>query len=309
MKKHLSTVLSKQISTVPSGTFQQYARSAKECFNKISSLQVRANFVEIFEQVYDTFVLKVIQSKGNTNQSTERTLKELFNVCSPLLSKNHIKKPSNLLVLQQLLFKTDPYITNTNEKIKRLFQNVKDFDENMCRNNNPVGIIQDEWLNDFIIVIPQGWKRLDQDTYRYLCNSSQQNRWIIHIWSKIVYFSLLKTINDNLNKTLPQLNEWMKCVKHDVYSPDDILTIIFVKYLFELIIVKYTKSIVLLPNIETIIRFVISIKEKQPNLIDAGQFDDFIQNGCQELELILQLKGEIIIDQKFTFIFFTEILL
>jgi hypothetical protein len=250
-------------------------------------LQTRPYFVEIFEQIYDAFVLKEIQTRLN-----EKDLKELLNIDSSLISPNHIYRTPISSVIQQLLFKIDPSILNTAEKIKRLFQNLKNFDENICKDNNPVNIIEDEWLKDFIIIIPQIWIKLDQDTYGYLCNNHQNNQWIIYVWSRIVHLSLLKTVKDNPNLTLVKLNEWMKNVKHDIYNPNDILTIIFVKNLFEVIIIKHMKSMLLLPNIETIIKYVISIRERQPNDIDARQVDDFIRNACQELENILQLKSK-----------------
>jgi hypothetical protein len=135
------------------------------------------------------------------------------------------------------------------------------------------------------------WIQIDQDIYKYLCNNHQNNPWTIYVWSRVIQLSLLKTVKENLNMTLFKLNEWMKIVKHDVYQPNDVLTIIFVKNLFELIIVKYTNMILVLPNIETIIKFVIAIKEQQPNNINTTQVEDFIRHGLQELEHILRLKG------------------
>jgi hypothetical protein len=294
MRKHLGTILSKRISTVPFGTFQQCVKSATECSKTLNS-KIRLCFVEIFEQIYDAFVLSQIQDKGYSNRLTEENLKKLLYIDPSLCSMNDIIRPPKLMIIQQLLFKTDHSILNSANRIKRLFENIKDFDENICRKNNPVNIIEDEWLKDFIITIPQIWIKLDEDIYRYLCNNHQHNQWTIYIWSRIVHLSLLKTVKDNPNMTVLKLNEWMNDVKHDVYNPNDILTIIFVKNLFEVVIVKHTKSMLLLPNIETIIKFVISIKERQPDAIDTKQVDDFIRKGCQELEHILQLKGKIVL--------------
>jgi len=301
MRKHLSTILSKRISTVSFGIFQLHIKSAKECLKQINAKN-RPYFIEIFEQIYNAFVLKEIPDKGYLTPLAEMNLKELLNIDSSLIPIDRIDIPPKSLIIQQLLFKIDSSILNTAEKIKRLFQKIKNFDENICKNNHPVGIIKDDWLEDFIIIIPQVWIKLDQEVYKYLCNNHQNNPWTIYVWSRIVHLSLLKTVKDNPNMTVLKLNEWMKNVKHDVYNSNDILTIIFVKNLFELIIVKYMKSILLLPNIETIIKFIISIKERQPDVINVKQVDDFIRNGCQELEYILQLKGKVILFESFIFI-------
>jgi len=302
MMKYFGAILTKRISTVSSGTFNQCITSAKEHLKKIDE-KTRSQFIEVFGQIYDAFVLKEIQNKGYSNRLTDKNLKELVNIDSSLLPPNRFTRPSNLLVIQQLLFKSDSSATNSIQNIQRLFQNLKDFDGNICRNNNPIGIIEDEWLKDFLIIIPQMWIKIDQDVYRSLCNNHQNNQWTIYVWSRVIQLSLSKTVKENLNMTLFKLNEWMKIVKHDVYHPNDILTIIFVKYLFELIIVKYTNSIIILPSIETIIKFVIAIKEQQPDKINTRQVEDFIRRGLQDLEHILRLKGEVI-RKKDCFIYF-----
>jgi hypothetical protein len=280
MIKHLGAILTKRLLTVSSGIFQQYINEAKEHLKKLGEKN-RSQFIEIFGPIYDSFILKEMQTKGYSTRLIDKNFEKLLN----------FTRPSNLLVIQQLLFKSDSLKTNSIQRIQRLFQNLKDFDENICQNKNPIGIIEDEWLKDFLIIIPQMWIQIDQDIYKYLCNNHQNNPWTIYVWSRVIQLSLLKTVKENLNMTLFKLNEWMKIVKHDVYQPNDVLTIIFVKNLFELIIVKYTNMILVLPNIETIIKFVIAIKEQQPNNINTTQVEDFIRHGLQELEHILRLKG------------------
>jgi hypothetical protein len=293
IRKHLITILSERISILPLDTFRRYTQLARDWSKEIKD-ENRPYFVDIFEQVHNAFVTKQLQDTLYSNRLTEKNLKELLNI-EPLPSSiKNVRKPSYLLVIQQLLFKTDPHIANSAEKLKRLFQNLSNLPENMWKNNDPIGIIEDEWLKNFTMLIPDIWFKLDQNVYKYLCNNHQNNRWTIYIWSRIVHLSLLKSMKDNTNMILLKSNEWMKNVQHDVYNPNDVLTIIFVINLFELVIVNHTRSILSLPNIESIIKFIISIKDKQPDKINTRQVDDFIRNGCQELEQVLQLKGTFI---------------
>jgi hypothetical protein len=88
-----------------------------------------------------------------------------------------------------------------------------------------------------------------------------------------------------------KLNEWMKNIKREIYDSQDSLTLIFIQNLFELMITKYIKSILLLPNIEIIMQWIFSIKENQPDKIDTIQVDSLIRNGRDLLTEILELKG------------------
>jgi hypothetical protein len=88
------------------------------------------------------------------------------------------------------------------------------------------------------------------------------------------------------------LNEWMNDVKHDIYDKNDILTIIFVKNIFEIVITKHIKSISSLPNIGSILRYILRARDDQTPLIDIKKVDDFIQNVVHSIQDILKLKGE-----------------
>jgi hypothetical protein len=83
----------------------------------------------------------------------------------------------------------------------------------------------------------------------------------------------------------------MRTVKHDVYNINDTLTIILVIDLFELIIVKYTKSVLSLPNIEPIVNFIIQIRQEQFRQLDTKQVDEFMENGQKSIQQILLLQG------------------
>jgi hypothetical protein len=89
-----------------------------------------------------------------------------------------------------------------------------------------------------------------------------------------------------------QLNEWMSNVKHDIYDRNDTLTIIFVKNIFEIVIAKYIKSILFVPNIGSILQYILRIKKEQPHFIDTKQMDDFIQNVQHAIRDILSLNSK-----------------
>ena len=293
MKKHLSAILTKRVSAISLATFRQCVTSAKEHSTKINR-ESRPHFLEVFERIYDAFILSESQKKRSVNPLTDRQFKELLNVDASLIPIDHFTRPSNLLVIHQLLFRSDPSAPDFIHKIQRLFSNLEEFNANICQNQNPTDIIEDEWLTDFLPVIPQTWIKLDQNAYKYLCNHHQNNRWTIYVWSRIIQLTLTKNVQESVNPTLVKLNDWMKIVGHDVFQPNDILTILFVKNLFEMFIVKYIKLIVLLPNIETIINFVMAIKEKQPTRISGKDVDEFVQRSRQELDQIFRLKGKCI---------------
>jgi hypothetical protein len=161
----------------------------------------------------------------------------------------------------------------------------------LCEKNDPAGIVQDEWLTDYIYHGSLGWKLISRDDYQSLCDSHFNNRWAIYIWSRIVHLSFIRLKTTKLNEVLGQLNEWMNTVKHDIYVRNDILTTIFVKSIFEIIIIKYIKSVLSLQNIGSILRYILRAKDDQPCLIDTKQVNDFIQNVQYSLKAVFLLNG------------------
>jgi hypothetical protein len=140
--------------------------------------------------------------------------------------------------------------------------------------------------------------------YQYLCEHHQDNRWTIYIWKQLICLSIRKSKPEDTNDMLWKINNWMKIVKHNVYHPQDTLTIILVINLFELIIVKYTKSILSLPNIEDIIQFVFHSHKEQLHELDAKQVNEFIQNGQKAIQQILLLQSKYTTFQQYSFLFF-----
>ena len=104
--------------------------------------------------------------------------------------------------------------------------------------------------------------------------------------------SLSKLETNQWNETLVTLNQWMIDVKHDKYDSKDILTILFVRSIFNLIISKHTTSILFVSGIESILQYILHAKNDNHDLIDTIAVDDFIQNESHSMEDILLLNGE-----------------
>lgn len=293
IKRHFTGILTIRISTVSVEAFSQYAKLAEEALTEMKA-DARSSFLEIFEEIYDSLVLTQIPDPQFSYRWKQTNSKDLLKIGLLLSSTHNIKRNSCLILIQHILFKIDNSIRNTAEKIKILFENINSFDDDLCNNNDPNEIIQDEWLKDFLISNSQIWLKLDQNIYEYLCNSHQHNHWIIYVWTRIVRLSLLKINNENSNDSLKNLNQWLKNVKHDIYDSNDILTIIFLRELFDIIISKYTKSILSLPNIDIIMKYILSIRQNQPEQIDTVQVDILIENGRKILEEILHLRSKYI---------------
>jgi hypothetical protein len=177
------------------------------------------------------------------------------------------------------------------KKIGYLFERLNNFERSLYDNNDPVNIIRDEWLNDYIFLFPQEWIKINKHDYQGLCDNHHNNRWSIHIWSRVVHLSIMKSENMKTNEILRALNEWMKNVKHDSYDPNDILTIIFVKTVFENIIAKHMKSTLSLPNISLMIQYVIHIRDDTVQIIDRKLVDEFIETVKQSIKDVLLLNG------------------
>ncbi|CAF4334120.1 unnamed protein product, partial [Adineta steineri] len=86
------------------------------------------------------------------------------------------------------------------------------------------------------------------------------------------------------------MNDWMKNVKHDIYNKTDIFTIILVDKLFELVLSKYSRSILLLPNIDTIMNFIICMRDNTSVKVNISEINNFINNGKEIVHDLLRFK-------------------
>ncbi|CAF3278501.1 unnamed protein product [Rotaria sp. Silwood2] len=194
--------------------------------------------MKIFQNVLEAFITNRLYEEQHSYQFTELDLNEFLKAGLELSSTRSLQEPSCSLIIRRLLFNIDSCSLNRADHIKNLFQNLNNFDQQLCERQDPALIIQYEWLQGYVLSIPQDWLKLDRSGYQYLCDIHENNRWTLYIWSRIVHMSLLKSTHENPNQILATLNQWWKDVKHDIYNVNDALASILVIKIFEIIIVK-----------------------------------------------------------------------
>ncbi|CAF1096514.1 unnamed protein product [Rotaria sordida] len=292
IQKHLISKFTNRTMNTSIGNFLRYTRLAKQCMTKIKS-EYHPRFLRIYEKIFDAFINKQLTEERYSHQFSESDLKQFLSIGLEMSLTHNLQQSSCLLIIRRLIFQNNTRLINIADKIKSLFKKLNDFDQDLCENNDPMFIIQDEWLQDYLLVIPEDFLRyFNENIYHYLCNNHQNNRWTIYIWRRLIHLSILKLKAENTNDMLFKLNEWMKIVGHNVYNINDTLTIILIINLFELIIVKYTKSVLSLPNINIIINFILHTRQEQLYQMDIKQVDEFIQNAEISIQQILLLQGK-----------------
>jgi hypothetical protein len=291
MKNYFSLILTQQMQNIAIETFKQYYRSAEASIKQIKD-ENRQHFLEILEIVLHAFLNKQLNDEKYSYQFTESDLQQFLIITNKLTPTYSLQHPSCLLIIRHLLFKSGKKAIYKSGKIMDLFEKLNHFDQSLCATNDPTNMIQDEWLTDYIFDSPQKWPLITRNDYHNLCVIHHNNPWSIYIWSRILHLSFIKFEVAKSNQILVALNEWMNDVKHDIYDKNDILTIIFVKNIFEIVITKHIKSISSLPNIGSILRYILRARDDQTPLIDIKKVDDFIQNVVHSIQDILKLKGE-----------------
>jgi hypothetical protein len=272
--------------------FLRYTKLANQCVTKIKT-DYRPRFMRIFEKIFDSFINKQLNDERYCYLFSDSALKEFLNIGLQMSSTHNIQQTSCLLIMRRLLFQNDIRLLKIADKIKGLFKKLNDFDQDFCENNDPMFIIQDEWLQDYLLAMPEDFlHNFNSNVYQYLCDNHRNNRWTIYIWKRLIHLSILKSKPENTNEMLLKLNDWMSLVKHNVYNINDTLTIILVINLFELTIVKHTKYVLSLPNIEFIVNYILNSRQEQLHELDTKQVDEFIQNGQKSIQQILLLQGK-----------------
>ena len=292
IQKHLIVKLSFRTKNASIENFLRYTKLVEQSITKIKD-EYRPRFMGIYEQIFDTFINKQLNDEQCFFRFPELNLKEFLYISLKISPTRNLQHPSCLLIIRRLIFQNDTRSTNVADKIKGLFRKLNEFDQDLCEKNDPIFIIQDEWLQDYLLTIPDDFLyHFNQNVYNYLCDNHQNNHWTIYIWKRLIHLSILKLKIENTNEMLLKMNDWMSVIKHNIYNINDTLTIILVINLFELIIVKYMKSISSLPNIEHIIGFIIHTRKEQLHQLDTKQVDEFIQNGEKTIQQLLLLQGK-----------------
>ncbi|CAF4093488.1 unnamed protein product [Rotaria sp. Silwood2] len=290
-QKHVMAILNEKIPLTSVDTFHRYTKLAKTYLVETEP-ESRSFFIELFEKIFDAYIIKRIDYSQYLYRFSRTNYKDLLQVGLEMSLTNRLERPSCLFLFRKILCEIESYHKTNAQKLMALFENLKNFDEKLCQKYAAEKIIDDEWLKDFLIINLQIWLKLDQETYKYLCENHQNNPWAIYIWSRILHLSLSNMLNNNHADILFKINDWMKKVKHHIYNPTDIFTIILVNKLFELVLIKYSKSILLLPNIDIIMNFIISMRENTSRRIDVQQINNFISNGLENVYEVFHLKSK-----------------
>ena len=292
IQKYLILILTQRIENISTEDFKRFNRLAKDSLIQIND-EKRPPILKIFETVLYAFLNKQLHDDQYSHKFTESHLKEFLNTSLDLSVSHSLENPSCLLIIRHLLFKLDRQTVNKFEKLKRLFKRLNNLNEISCETNDPALIIQDDWLIEYIFHIPHDWLSLTKHDYQSLCEIHHNNKWSIYIWSKLVNLSILKSQTTKPNEILGKLNEWLVKVNHDSSNVNNILTIIFVRNTFEVVINKQITSALLLSNIESILQYILRIRDDAPpHLIDTKAVDNFVDNVKQSIKDVLLLNGK-----------------
>jgi hypothetical protein len=292
IQEQLTRTLSIRVQMLPINTFLLIIQDTKNRFETIKAENI-AYYVTITEPVFETFIKALLNREKHSSIVADTDWKALLNSSFTLSTTHILPQSSSQPIIKRLLFQHDILNLRRNavERIQILFRSLKDFDQDLNPENALANIINDGWLQDVLIDIPD--TRLNHHVYQELCNTyNQNNPWIDFIWSRITHLSIVRSITGSSNNMLLRLNQWMIDVKHNIFDVNDKLTIILIINLFENII-KHTKSVFLLPNIPCIIDFILHIQQQQQ--IDGAnieEMDSFIINAQREIQDILLLKGK-----------------
>lgn len=290
MRHHLSPILTQRMQTIPIETFKKYFISLKAYLNEIKD-ENRFGFLNIFEVIFHGFLNRQLTDDQYSHLLLESHLKEFLDIPIELSLTLNLQQAPYLLVIRHLLFKLNKGTLSKAVKIKHSLEKVNRLGQDLQNTNDPADIIQDEWFNDLTFVGPEEWLRIKKYDYQQLCVIQHKSRWVTYIWSRIVHLSLYQSGMTKPNEFLSQLNGWMNNVEHSIYDANDILTIIFVRNVFEIIMAKQMKSVLSLSNMDALLTYILKIRQETPDLINAKLVDDFVAYVKQSITDVLLLNG------------------
>ena len=300
LNENIQNQLTAKLSTrVPSSSIESFLLKTKLMEKSVEKMnpERRPCVLKMYIAIFNAFVEKQLGDERYSYLFYEKNLKEFLGIIIKVSSTpaEAMQQPSSLLIIQKLLFTNKDRYPNVGEQIKSLFRTLADFDQSFIANNEPANIIKNQWLQSYLLTVPQDFvSKINRDLYRQLCENHKNNRWTIYVWNRLLQLSFLKATHENTTETLSKLNTWMDLVKHDIYDANDILTISFVVNLFELMLFKQTKSILSLPKIEFIMRFVLALKEREIFDLNREHVNEFIQNAQKSIQNVLQLQSKIL---------------
>jgi hypothetical protein len=291
IEKHFVWFLTEHIQKSPINEFLRLIQQTKKHSEKIQP-ENYAYYTTIIEEIFENFIKTLLNREEHSSRFSDIDWKELLKNNLELSTTCVRPQPSTSLIIRRLSFQHKYPTWDVVNRMNALFCSLKDFSEDPYKKYDPTDIVRDEWLQDFLIDIPQEFCTwLTNYVYRNLHQVYEVNRWARFVWSRIMNLSILKSKSGNSNNMLSNLNQWMIDVKHNVFHTNYILTIIFIGHLFE-IIIKDIKPVLSLPDIPCILDFIFNIRNEQINGINTQEMNEFIQCGQLEIYDIFLLKGK-----------------
>ncbi|CAF4486822.1 unnamed protein product, partial [Rotaria magnacalcarata] len=192
IQQHLTSILPQYFQWLLFSHFKEIMTSTFGIQTKIKT-ESKTNFMQILKAIFNASIEKLFKEENYLNELNYSNLKDLLNIGLELLVTDLSEDHSCLLLIKRILFKPESSITKKVNKMLSLFKKLDEFERDLCERNNPGMIIQDEWLTDYVLKIPEEWIDLDELTYQSLCKKHNKNRWAIYIWTKCVHLGLLKS--------------------------------------------------------------------------------------------------------------------
>ncbi|CAF1115313.1 unnamed protein product [Rotaria magnacalcarata] len=291
MQHALAPILKAQAEKMSLPMFNDCCQMTKNTVQKIRP-QNRARTARVLQILFYAFLHKKIYFEQNFHPLDEGLAKELLSLLLELSWPLDAQNPFCLFVIEHLIFTLYDHTKDKFQKLKRLFQRLNQLNEKICTNNKPVKFIQDCWLNDYVCDTPCDWLKLNRDDYQNLCEIHQNNGWSLYVWSKFVYSSVSNVDINFSNEILVQLNQWIVEVRHDKYQDNDPLTTIFVNSVFECVIFKHSKSLLSLPDIQSMIRYILHARDAKSRWINKEKIDEFVETVQRSIRDVLLLESE-----------------
>lgn len=290
-QKHLIRILTQNIQHVSIETFNGYLHSAKTCFNHMKR-ENQPYFAKIIESVIFALLHRQLNNMHPSSCISKESLRKLLGITLELtLDKKALNQPC-LFMIQHLLFKQDKYTTPKWRQIKNVFDQIKELDQKLCDQQNPSDIIQDSWLDAHVFSISHDLLKWSTFDYESLCKSHLNHPWSTYLWSRLVNLSFCRAEISKPRETLEALNKWFTNMKHNDYDESDTLTMNLVKSIFEALLSKYAKDALSFSNIDSIMQYILILRERAPDQLDVKLVDGFVEAIKQSIKDVLLLNSK-----------------
>lgn len=293
VQHNLKKMISEKLPSVSFRTFHQYMKLAKTSLENIPE-QSTKHFMDAFKNIFDNYIEEKAEDSYQWNRFNSADCIDLFEIGMKLSQDSQLERNSLLLLVRKIVFNVDSASKNSVQKLIDMFKNLSMIDDTWCHQCSAEKIIQDDWLSDFLIPHIDIWLKINREAYNNLSTNYQSHPWSGHIWSRICHLSFSKMTGNKSSDILSKINQWIQAVQHHIYKPADIFTIIFMTKVFDLILEKCSKSVLLLPDISAIIKYIIAMKQNSSITIYQNRIEAFLTNTIGDVEQLIQLNRKFI---------------